>query len=262
MRYEGRSEGEVEEMHAEVAAFRDNVLDNAHLRAGDTVVDVGAGLGLLTLAAAERVAPDGEVLAVDISVDALEELRRVATASNISYLVGSADVLPLPDASVDVVMTRSVLIYVEDKAEAAREFFRVLRDGGRVSIFEPINRRNSRLSEAVDFGDFRERVREWEQRKYGNPADPMLNFDERDLERAFRDAGFRDVNGELRCGEWELAAEQVLTVVGAPGRLSLFDDWTQEFGADQAGRLAAAVRTAGSVRGRWSQLYLTARRSG
>ncbi|HYY64209.1 MAG TPA: methyltransferase domain-containing protein, partial [Gaiellaceae bacterium] len=84
MRYEGRSDREVEEMHAEVVAFRDNVLDNAPLHPGDTVVDVGAGLGLLTLAAAERVAPDGEVLAVDISVDALEELRRVATASNIS----------------------------------------------------------------------------------------------------------------------------------------------------------------------------------
>ena len=262
MRYEGRSDGEVEEMHAEVAAFRDNVLDNAHLHPGDTVVDVGAGLGLLTLAAAERVAPDGDVLAVDISVDALEELRRTATAPNISYLVGSADVLPLPDASVDVVMTRSVLIYVDDKAEAAREFFRVLRDGGRVSIFEPINRHNARLSDAFDFGDLRERVGAWERRKYENPADPMLNFDERDLQRMFREAGFRDVNGDLREGEWELSAEQVLTVVGAPGRPSLLDDWTHEFGAEDAERLAAAVRAAGSVRRSWSQLYLTARKPG
>jgi arsenite methyltransferase len=261
MRYEGRSEQEVEEIQAEVAAFRDRVLDNAHIRPGDTVVDVGAGLGLLTLAAAERVGPEGDVVAVDISVDALEELRRVARNANISYLIGSADVLPLPDESVDVVLTRSVLIYVHDKAEAAREFHRVLRDRGRLSIFEPINRRNIRLSEVVDFGEHRERVEEWERKTYGNPDDPMLNFDERDLERMFRDAGFRDVGGDLRPGEGELPAEQVLNAVGAPGRLSLLAAWTQEFGQDEAERLAAVVRAAGSVRRGWRQLYLTARKS-
>jgi arsenite methyltransferase len=260
MRCEGRSDQEVEGMHAEVAAFRDRVLDNAHLRPGDKVVDVGAGLGLLTLAAAERVAPDGDVLAVDISVDALEELRRGATASNISYLIGSADVLPLMDESVDVVLTRSVLIYVDDKAEAAREFHRVLRDGGRLSIFEPINRRNVRLSDAVDFEELSEQVKEWERKTFGNRADPMLNFDERDLERMFREAGFRDVTGDLRSGEGELPAEQVLTVVGAPGRLSLLDAWTREFGTEEAARLASVVRAAGSIRRGWPQLYLTARK--
>src|SRR3954468_17167158 len=89
-----------------------------------------------------RVGTDGDVLAVDVSVDALEALRAHATAANISYLVGSAEVLPMTDQSVAALVARPVLIYVESKAEALREAFRVLRNGGRMSVFEPINSRN------------------------------------------------------------------------------------------------------------------------
>jgi arsenite methyltransferase len=247
-------------MLAEVAVFRDTVLDNAHIRPGDTVVDVGAGTGLLAIAAAERVAPEGDVFAVDISVDALEELQRIALAPNVFYFLGSADVLPLPDDSVDVIVTRSVLIYVQDKEEAAREFFRVLRRGGRVSLFEPINRRTTQLSAAVDFGDLAERLTDWERKRYDDPGDPMLNFDERDLERMFREAGFEAVTGDLRVGERELEADRLLTMVGAPGRLSLLDAWAAHFTAEEVGRLAAAVRAYGTVTRGWTQLYLTARK--
>jgi ubiquinone/menaquinone biosynthesis C-methylase UbiE len=245
-------------MLLEVAAFRDNVLANANLDAGDVVADVGAGTGLLTVAAAERVAPDGDVLAIDVSVDALEELRRNCPAANVFYLVGSAEVLPLPDASANAVLTRSVLIYVQDKAEAAREFFRVLRSGGRVSIFEPINRRNTRLSDVVDFGDLRERVAEWERATYEDPTDPMLNFDERDLERHFREAGFAGVTGDLRPGETEMSAETQLNAVGAPGRRSLLETWRNTFPPDVVDELEARVRAAGTVRRAWVQLYLRA----
>jgi arsenite methyltransferase len=247
-------------MLSELATFRDTVLDSAHLRSGDVVVDAGAGTGLLTVGASERVAPDGDVLAIDISVDALEELRRVCSAPNVFYLVGTADVLPLTDESVDAVLTRSVLIYVQDKAEAAREFFRVLRSGGRLSIFEPINRRNTRLSQVVDFGDLQTELENWERTDYEDPDDPMLNFDERDLERFFRDAGFVDVTGDLRPGEGELSAERTLHAVGAPGRVSLLDAWGEDFAPEVAERLAAAVRAHGPVRRAWPQLYLTARK--
>jgi ubiquinone/menaquinone biosynthesis C-methylase UbiE len=256
-RFEGRSDQELEEMLSELSTFRDTVLDHARLEAGDTVVDVGAGTGLLTVAAAERVLPDGDVLAIDISVDALEELRRVCAAPNVFYLLGRADVLPLPDESVDAVVTRSVLIYVDDKAEAVGEFFRVLRKGGRVSIFEPINRGNTRLSQAVDFGDLSERLAEWERRSYEDPHDPMLNFDERDLEQLFRDSGFADVTSDLRPGEGELSAERQLTAVGAPGRLSLLDAWAKDFPAEVVERLAAAVRAQGTISRGWPQLYLS-----
>jgi arsenite methyltransferase len=223
---------------------RDRILDGARIEQGAAVVDVGAGTGLLTLGAVDRVGPYGDVIALDISVDALEELRANTIAPNISYLVGQADVLPLRDTSLDAVVTRSVLIYVEDKAEVAREFARVLRAGGRVSLFEPINSRNLRLWEAVDFsplGELGARVQAWSEESYANREDPMLNFDERDLERFFLDAGFADVALELGADEQELAGERVLNQVGAPDRPTLLERWRDAFAADEVERLAAFV---------------------
>ena len=245
-------------MLAELDGFRATVLENAALRPGDTVVDVGAGTGLLTLAAAEHVAPDGDVLAVDVSADALEELRRLAASPNIAYLIGSADVLPLVNASADVVLTRSVLIYVDDKAEAAREFFRILRSGGRVSLFEPINSRNTRLSSDIDFGELRPIVEEWERDLYENPADPMLNFDVDDLVRFFTAADFCDVAVDVRTNEMELSAERLLTVVGAPGRKSLLEVWRRRFRPDEVDALVGRIRARETIRRASTQVYLTA----
>jgi arsenite methyltransferase len=218
---------------------RDRVLDAAAVSPGDVLADVGAGTGLLTLGAVERVGPDGDVLAFDVSVDALEELRAHATAPNISYLVASADVLPLPDATIDVIVTRSVLIYVRDKAEAAREFARVLRSGGRVSLFEPINSRNLRLTDAVDFtplGELGERLRVLNDELYASSDDPMLNFDDSDLERFFTAAGF-DVAVELGIDEHELPAERYLNQVGAPGRPTVLERWRAVFAPVEVERL-------------------------
>ena len=230
---------------AELAERRDRVLDSAEISAGEAVADVGAGTGLLALGAVERVGPDGDVIAIDISVDALEQLRANTTAPNISYLVGRADVLPLPEASVDAVVTRSVIIYVDDKAEVAREFHRVLRSGGRASLFEPINVRNLLLSQAVDFstlGELGDRLRAWNERFYANRDDPMLNFDESDLERFFIEAGFAKVNVELGADEEELPAERYLNQVGAPGRPTLLERWHEEFSTAEVERLADFLR--------------------
>src|SRR5207244_2627560 len=75
-------------------------------RPGDTVVRIGAGDSVSELA--ERVAPEGDVLVVDHSVDALERLRKTTRASNIFYLVGSMDVLPLPDATADELLATAL----------------------------------------------------------------------------------------------------------------------------------------------------------
>lgn len=228
----------------ELGRKRDRILDAARIEPGSAVADVGAGTGLLTLGAVDRVGLNGDVIALDISVDALEELRANTIAPNISYLVGQADVLPLRDLSLDAVVTRSVLIYVDDKAEAALEFARVLRAGGRVSLFEPINSRNLRLWEAVDFsplGELGARVQAWSEESYANREDPMLNFDERDLERFFLDAGFADVVLELGADEQELAGERVLNQVGAPGRPTLLERWRDAFAPDEVERLAEFV---------------------
>ena len=259
-RFAGWSEEEVAESLVKLAAWRDRVLDGAGLAPGETVADIGAGTGLLTLGASERVGADGDVIAVDISVDALEELRGNAAAANISYLIGSADVLPLPDESVDAVVTRSVLIYVADKAEAAREFLRVLRPGGRVSLFEPINSRNLRLVDAVDFsslGELGDRLRAWNESAYANVDDPMLNFDEDDLAAFFQTAGFADVGLELGASEEEIAGERYLNQVGAPGRPTLLERWREAFAPDEVDRLATFLMKR-TVPSRVQHAFLTA----
>src|SRR5215469_649235 len=123
---------------------RDTVLDKAQLRPGYTVLDVGTGDGLIAFGALERLGPEGQVIFSDISQDLLDHCREAAAAEGMldrcRFLLAPADRLSaLAASSVDVVTTRSVLIYVKDKAGALREFYRVLRPGGRISLFEPIN---------------------------------------------------------------------------------------------------------------------------
>jgi SAM-dependent methyltransferase len=136
----------------------ERVLEAAALRTGDTVLDVGAGLGLLTLAAHERIG-EGWVIAVDPSVGALEELlalAHTANASGIMYLVGNAEVLPLPDASVDVAVLGSALLLVADRAAAVRELARVVRPGGRLSLREPVRGDGGDPATAVDWSSLGE----------------------------------------------------------------------------------------------------------
>ncbi|MFG1994036.1 class I SAM-dependent methyltransferase [Actinoplanes sp. NPDC048988] len=123
-------------------AFRDGVLDRADLEPGDTVLDVGCGTGLIAFGALERLGPDGRVIFSDISQDLLDECRRRAGDDDRCRFVraDASDLSAIPDGEVDVVTTRSVLIYSEQRAAAFAEFHRVLRPGGRLSIFEPINR--------------------------------------------------------------------------------------------------------------------------
>ena len=261
-RFAGWPADEVAEALEELGRKRDRVLDGAAIEHGDVVADVGAGTGLLTLGAVERVGPEGDVIAMDISVDALEELRANCAAANVSYLVGQADVLPLRDESVDAVVTRSVLIYVEDKAEAAREFSRVLRSGGHVSLFEPVNSRNLLLTQAVDFsplGELGDRVRAWNEDFYSSTDDPMLSFDDSDLERFFVDAGLAEVQVDSGADEHQIPGERYLNQVGAPGRPTLLERWRAEFAADEVERLTdfLAPRT---IPARFPHVFVTGRK--
>ena len=149
-------------------------------RPGDTVLDVGAGLGLLTLAAHDRIG-DGWVIAVDPSVGALEELLRLAheaNANGIMYLVGDAEVLPLPDASSTSAVLRSVLVHVADTGARRGGARARAAPGGRLSLREPLNRARTYLSTAVDWsplGALGERVDAlWEE---VSAADPLQRLD-------------------------------------------------------------------------------------
>jgi ubiquinone/menaquinone biosynthesis C-methylase UbiE len=187
---------------------RERVLANAEPLDGATLLDVGTGDGLIGLAALERVGPQGTVIFSDIS-DALlahahaavAERERLPRARFVS--TQADDLAEIADGSVDVVTTRSVLIYVADKAGAFEAMYRVLRPGGRISLFEPINR--LMYPEAADrfwgydvsaVSGLADKVKG----KYREISDPaaatMLDFDDRDLVRLAESAGFSRIHLE------------------------------------------------------------------
>jgi len=188
------------EMLAKLAETRDHVLDRAELHEGETLLDVGCGEGLIGFGALERGA--GAVIFSDISTDLLDFCRTAATELEVldrcRFVEASADHLAsIESESVDVVATRSVLIYVDEKAAAFGEFARVLRPGGRISLWEPINRfgsedrRGSFMGLQVDgLEAITAKLRAVYEAIQPADSDPMLDFDERDLLRLAEQAGF------------------------------------------------------------------------
>lgn len=209
---------------------RETVLDKARLQPGDTVLDVGAGDGLIAFGALERLGPSGRVIFSDISQDLLDYCRAAAEAEGLQdrcrFLLAPADSLAgIPSASVDVVTTRSVLIYVKDKAAALREFFRVLRPEGRISVFEPVNMlmRDPDRFLGYDITPVRPlaaKVKALYESIQAPGEDPMLDFDDRDLVRYAEQAGFAEVGLELRFtvknGRDPVPWERVLRMAGNP----------------------------------------------
>ncbi len=186
--------------------WRDRVLGNAGVGEGDTLLDVGAGDGLISFGALDLVGKKGRVIFSDVSQDLLDHSRELAEEMRVldrcAFLLAPAeDLSAVGDASVDAVTTRSVLIYVNDKRRAFEEFYRVLKAGGRVSLFEPINRfrqpqpPNLFLGYDVTLiGDLAVKVTELYGRIQPMETDPMLNFDERDLLDFAEEAGFAKIH--------------------------------------------------------------------
>ena len=186
---------------------RDEMLRKARLAEGETVLDVGCGEGLIGFGALERGA--AEVVFSDISTDLLDTCRQAARDLGVldrcRFVQAPAeDLAPVANESIDVVTTRSVLIYVRDKASAFQEFARVLRPSGRISLFEPINRFASRGAPntwgGYDFSAIQEiadKVRALYEALQPADTDPMLDFDERDLLALAEEAGFSRVHLQL-----------------------------------------------------------------
>ena len=200
--------------------LRDRVLENAALSGGDTLLDVGAGDGMIAFGALEKMGEAGRVVFADVSKDLLDHSRALARERGVAdrcafVLAPATDLSEIGGGSVDVVTTRSVLIYVQDKRRAFEEFYRVLKPGGRLSILEPVASFREPEPRGLFMGcdvsaveDLAERVKAFYHRTQPRHSDPMHDFDERDLMRLVERVGFSEIH---------LDFEAVVTQGNPPG---------------------------------------------
>lgn len=171
----------------------------AELRSGEVVLDLGSGGGIDVLLSARRVGPQGKAYGLDMTDDMLalaERNRRQAGATNVEFLKGDLESIPLPDASVDVVISNCVVNLSTDKDAALREAYRVLRPGGRFAVSDIVFEGDPGLVP----GAVRRRVEAWAACIAGA-------MDDREYRERLEAAGFTGVSLEV-AQEHDPAAER------------------------------------------------------
>lgn len=240
-----------------LAPIRDQVVANAALAAGYRVLDVGCGDGLIAFAA-EGVGPTGQVIFSDVSSDLLDRCRELARQRGLldhcQFVRAPArDLSPIADQAVDAVALRSVLIYETDKAAAFAEFHRVLRPGGRLSLFEPINRFASPEPpdrfhgyDVAPVADLVARLKQHYDAIQPPDSDPMHDFDERDLVTLAEQTRFVEVHAQLTIDirpPEPLPWDAMLNSSGNPRIPTLAEAMRQALTVEEVDRLTAHLRS-------------------
>ncbi len=202
----------LEAMLSTLSQIRNTLLQNARIRPGNTLLDVGCGDGLIAFGAIPLVGERGKVIFCDISQNLLDHCHTLAQQMGIldrcQFLQASADNLHMIESnSIDVVTARSVLVYVKDKKKALQEFYRVLKPRGRLSIFEPIPsfmypEPPNLLSgyDVTPIMPLAKKLRAVYERFQSAQTGSMSDFTERDLLKFLEGVGFPEIYLALQIG--------------------------------------------------------------
>lgn len=248
-----------------IGEYADRVLDGAKLDAGMTLVDVGSGDGLVALRAIDRIGPSLRAVLVDISAVLLQHAQASAVERGVrdqcTFIQCSAEALEgIADASVDAVTTRAVLAYLPDKVAVLREFARILKPGGRISIAEPICRDDAldllavkKMVASLPAGTddhfsrllYRWKATQLPDSEEGIAANPTTSYTERDLVRYAMDAGLTNIHMEFHIDvgpspttSWDVLLRNTLF----PWTRPLEELLREEFTAEEAERFEKALR--------------------